>query len=211
MTTTAASEPLQPSTANLLWALVVTFALCLVGTQCSCTNSHPPAHIALPSTMPVKRAVAVAVVHTDKAVASNARAAVLARKAVETGIAAGSQDALDLVAESQATADELIQVKVQLAAADQTIDTLTAQLLASQKQVDAQTDQLAGTAIALAKALTDVVWYRWRFWPLLILDVLAAVGTVALLVAWLLARFTGWGARTVGPVLAKAAPLLAFA
>ena len=98
--------------------------------------AHPSA-IKLPTTAAVAAPIQAAGSHTIKATASNARAVKLAQAAVKTGIKAGSADAQALAADTQETADELAQVKVQLAAANAALDQLSAQLLTAQKQVDA--------------------------------------------------------------------------
>ena len=211
---------LKPGTRDvLLWlaafgAFVVPFLFL--------TGCHPvPSQVRIASTATVHRPLDAAVQRTnaaaksaDVAARSNATAVELVAAAVKTGLSAGSPQASNLLAVVQQTAAALADASLQYAQAKIALSQTLAALAevdrdnaAKQKQID----QLAAVAAKVPALEADLSWYRWRFWTLVVLAALAAVGVTALVVARLLARFTGWGARTVGPLLAKAAPLLAFA
>ena len=168
-------------------ALFVLFLAALMLGGCA----HPaPRAISLPSAVPVRAAVAVAR-------AANVRAEKLAAKAAKTGIAAGSADAKALVLATAATDSDL-------AAALFKVDQLTAQLIAVQTTVNGQTQRLAALTTKLNAAEKTIWWYRERFWGPIVFALLA-VGVI------LVARFTAWGTRTLGPYLVDAGQLAAKA
>ena len=121
---------------------------------------------------------------------SNQRAVVIAMKAEKVGLKAGSADARALYLDTTETDSQLADALTK-------VDQLTVQLLAKQKDVDAQTTRLAELTTKLNAAEKTLWWYRLRFWGPLVFAALA-VGV------FLVARFTAWGAKTLGPYLVDA-------
>ena len=153
--------------------------------------AHPaPRAIVVPSAVPVRAAIAVAK-------ATNVRAEKLAAKAEQVGIAAGSADAQALVLATTTTDSDLAKALSQ-------VDQLTAILGTVQKEADTQTTQLAAMTTKYNAAVKTLWWYRERFWGPLVFALLA-VGV------FLVARFTAWGTRTLGPYLVDAGQLAAKA
>ncbi len=159
--TTTADEPLQPRTANLLWALVATLALSAVCSQCACTHSGPPTHVALPTAAEVQTRVGAPIL---AARASNAKAVQLAARAEKSGLAAGSADAHALTLSTTETARQLDDA---LAGKD----ALTAQINTGQKLTDAlEKDDAEKTRLVVTeKARGDKeesAHERWRRWAI---------------------------------------------
>ena len=146
--------------------------------------AHPaPRAIVIPTALAVRAPITTAR-------ASNARAEKLAAEAVRKGIVAGSTEARALVLATTTTDSELADALTK-------VDTLTAELLTVQKRVDTQTGDLATLTTRYNAAVKTIWWYRFRFWGPLTLAVVA-LGLI------LAAKFTAWGARTVGPYLVDA-------
>ena len=148
-----------------------------------CAHRAPQA-ISLPSTVPVRRALAVAT-------SSNARALQIVERAQKIGIAAGSADLHDLTAalarhDDAARHDEGGARSTHRATAGQTADRGRADAIA------------CATLTTKYNAAVKSLWhYRLWFWGPLALALVA----VGVLVA---AKFTAWGARTLGPYLVDA-------